>query len=388
MGLGRAAAMILAAGWLAAAARADPPDAPAPRAADAAAPRAVAADAPAPRAGPPSCHALLVGAMPGGELYARRYREWLTRFQAYLTRQAGVPAAQVTVLSGDKEFRDPIVAGLATAESVRAALAALAAKVRPEDQVLLVLVGHGVVTDRSPTLVLPGPDVTAADLADGLGALAARNQVVVNLSSSSGAAVAALAAPGRVLVAATGPTEGNEPVFPEFFLRGLESKRADGEGAPAAGARDGLVTVLEAYNWAAREAALWISRLRSVAGEGWRIDGKESVEIFEKLYGSGAGGRSPFPLAPSSDRAAPDAPVAIGPEGGKLDASWTSRRVLSEHAMLEDCGKKEGVSAVGKEGYEPLAGTREGEPGWLARRVVLGRPDLLPPAAPDAGAKP
>jgi len=335
-------------------------------------------------AAPGKCYAVLLGAMPGEELYARHYRDWLKRFHAYLVQSAGVPAANVVVLSGDKDFKDPVVTGLATAESVRKALADMAAKARPEDQFILFLVGHGVVTEKTPTLVLPGPDIDAQELADALAAVPARNQVVLAFSSASGTAVAVLARRDRVLVTATGPMEGNEPIYPEFFLRGLESKRADGEGAPAAGAKDGRITVLEAYNWAAREAALWIVRIKK-AGGAWKVDGQESVEIFEKLYGAPPGAPGTQKLAPASDRSKPDAPVTIKPPGGKIDNTWVGRRVLSEHAMLEDCGEKSGVSAIGDKGYEPLSGARPGEPGCLARRAVIGSAELLPPASNPPG---
>jgi len=337
--------------------------------------------------GPGQCHAVLVGAMPGEALYAQHYRDWLKRLHVYLTQAAGVPAANIVVLSGDKDFKDPIVAGLATAESVRKALADMAAKVKPQDQFVLALVGHGVSTEKPPTLVLPGPDVTVQELADGLAAIAARNQVLVNLSSAAGSGVSVLARKERVVVAANSPSEGNEPVFPEFFLRGLESKRADGEGAPAAGAKDGRVSLLEAYNWATREAALWIMRMKKTGAE-WELEGKESVEIFEKLYGTPPGAPGTQKLAAGSDRTRPDAPVQIKPLGGKIDESWISRRVLSEHAVLEDCGERDGASALREAGYEPLAGRKPGEPGNLARRVVLGMADLLPETAETPAGKP
>jgi len=338
---------------------------------------AAAQDSAAPAPG--KCYAVILGAMPGEEVYARHYRDWIKRFHAYMVQSAGVPAANVVVLSGDKDFKDPIVAGLATIESVRKAMAEMTAKVKPEDQFILCLVGHGVVTEKTPTLVLPGPDIDAQELADDMAAMAARNQVVLNFSSASGTAMPVFARKDRVVVAATGPMEGNEPVFPEFFLRGLESKRADGEGAPAAGAKDGRVTVLEAFNWAAREAALWIVRIRK-AGVAWKVDGKESVEVFEKLYRDPPGTAGTQKLASGSDRSAPDAPVTIKPPGGKIDSTWVGRRVLSEHAVLEDCGEKNGVSAIGDKGYEPLSGARPGEPGSLARRVCIGSADLLPAA--------
>lgn len=344
----------------------------------AALPRGAAAAEPQGPPEPGRCHALLIGGLPGEELFARHYRDWLTRFHAYLTRTAGVPPENVVVLSGDEAFKDPIVRGPATAESVRKALADAAAKVRPQDQFILMLVGHGVLAEEVPTLALRGPDLSARDLADGLASVPAANQVVLNFTSASGASVPVLARKDRVNVAATSPIEGNETVFAEFFLRGLESRRADGEGAPDAGAKDGTVTLLEAYNWAAREAALWISRLSVTESGAWRIDGKESVEVFEKLYAGPEGMPGTRRLAPESDRTKPDAPVVISPPDGQIDESWLARRVLSEHATLEDAGRDMGVSAIGKDGYAPVAGRKEGEPGSLARRTVLGRADRLP----------
>ena len=329
----------------------------------------LAADAPKPG----QCHALLISGQPGEDVFARRYADWLKRFQAYLVA-TGVPKENIAVLSGDPGFKDPVVSGAATAESVKKAMADAARKVRPEDQFVLFLVGHGVLAEDSPTLALPGPDVSARDFADGLEAIPAANQVVLNFASGSGAFLKALVRKGRVNVTATSPIEGDEPAYAEFFLRGLESKRADGEGGP----KDGVVSVLEAYNWATRETALWISRIRMNQDGTWTLSGKESVEIFEKLYSGPAGKPGVRQLAADADRTKPDAPIAIKPEGGKITEDWLTRRVLSEHALLDDTGAKEGQCAIGKEGYLALPAGKEGEPGGLAARTVIGKAERLP----------
>lgn len=323
------------------------------------------------------CYALLVGGLSGTEVHARRHLDWLVRFRRHLTEVARVPEANIIVLSGDEGVEAPSVRGGASAETVKEALKQLAQKAKPEDQLVLFLVGHGVLTEKVPTLVLPGPDLDAQELSTALKEVKAGNVLILNFSASSGAFLRQLVKSGRVNLAATSPIEGNEPVFAEFFLRGLESKRADGEGAPTAGARDGVVTVLEAYNWATHQTALWIMRIRAV-GKAWRVNGKESVEIFEKLYGGPEGAPGMRKLSPASDRNAPDGVVSIKPKDGIVDGSWEGRRVLSEHSLLEDCGEENGVSAIRAEGYEPLAGKQKGEPGHLARRMVIGRAGLLP----------
>ncbi len=351
------------------------------------------ATAPATRPAGPACYALLVGGMPGTPIHARRYADWLKRFRAYLTGPAGVPAANVVVLSGDETFaKDPIVKGAATAEAVLAELKRLAATVQPQDQFILLTVGHASKRLTVPTLVLPGPDLSAQDLRRALDALPTKQQVLLLFSADSGKWVEELASEQRVIVAAAMPEEGAEPVYAEFFLRGLESKRCDGEGAPAAGRKDGTLTLLEAYNWSTYQTALWIARIRAVElkavssklmivveEKGWNVDGRESVEIFKKLCVAAPGTPGSRILGAGS-RGDIDDPVVPLRATEQYDSSLSQRRMITEHACLEDCGQKTPVTALAAEqkDYEPLAGTKDDEPGRLARRVVLGRGGLLP----------
>ncbi len=328
--------------------------------------------------------ALLIGGMPGTDLHARRYRDWLTRMRAYLVETAGVEAGNVTVLSGERRFaRDSnVVSALADKAGIDSALAALVDKARPPDQAIVFLVGHGQNTGPAPTLLIPGEDLTAQQLAAGLKRLQARNQVVLNFSASSGDFLESLAAPGRVNVAATPQGMVNEPVLAEFFLRALESGSADGEGAPEAGAKDGTTTLLEAYNHAAHETAMWITRITGTWDHSsWSVRGRESVKLFRKLYG-GQGRQPGGRTLKGADAEAPDAPVNLRPPGGKVTKEWQFRRVLSEAATLEDTGDASAAATCllkgeDEKGYTPLVGRDAGSVGSLARRVVLGRPGLL-----------
>jgi len=323
---------------------------------------------PAPASTPPApapgqAYAVLVGGLGGQDPYGKWYADWLARFQTYLTQSARVPAANVALLSGKD----------ATFEAITAAFGKLAARAGPQDQLVLFIVGHGEINGTAPTLSLAGPDPTARQLGALLNAFPAKNQVILNFSASSGDFLKVLSAPGRVNLTATSPTELEEPVFPEFFLRGLESKRA-GAG------KNGPITMLEAYNWAAQQTALWIGRWQQTGDPEqtdftqWKASGRETVEIFEKLYSS----LPTRKLDPDSDRNAPDAPVDLVPPGGEITADWASRRVVDEHAMLEDCGQGIGVSVVTDKGFQPILGQKQGDPGYLAAHTVLGQPALIP----------
>jgi hypothetical protein len=318
--------------------------------------------------------------MPGTPVHARQYRDWLKRFHTYLTQKAGVPAGNIVVLSGDKDYKNPILTGEATEASVLKALTDAAAKTKPQDQFILFMVGLGVTTEKVPMLVLPGPDITARQIADALKDIPARNQVVLDFSAASGSSAGILARPGRVVICANMPGENTPPVFAEFFLSGLETARADGQDAPAAGQKDGVITLLEAYHWGAWNTAQWIARQHNAGENAWRVDGRESVQIFRKLYVSATNEPGSRQLSPDSDAAGEDQIVRLKLRDTEDEIAQTKRRVITEHAGLEDCGAQEPVSALSdeKKDYTPLTGTSEGEPGALARRVVLGKPDLLP----------
>jgi hypothetical protein len=368
----------------------------------------------------PQCHALIVGGLPGSRIYARRYRDWITRFHAYLTDEAGVPDENVTVLSADPDFDAAFVQGTATTKAVSDALRAVAVKAGPGDQFVLVLIAHGGVVRDPPTIVLKGPDLSATDLAGLMEKIPASEQVVLNFTSSSGMSLKHLSGEGRVYVSATAPRESNEPVLAEFFLQAIETGRADGEGAPKAGRKDDAITLLEAYNWSTFQVAQFIGRqkapyerrMEGVFPRGdWIVDGRESVRLFKKLYDGDQDEPGSAALAPESRDDIPDPIVELKPpEGRPTVEKWDARRVLGEHATLEDCGRRVGASALtpwvrpekqggdasqGREddydpddgGYAPLAGRRPGEPGYLARQIVLGRPGRhkeKKPAEPDA----
>jgi hypothetical protein len=328
-------------------------------------------------------HVLLVGGLPGSPVYARRYQDWIKRFHAYFTGALKVPAANIIVISGDKDFKDPIVKGLANAESIQKELIAMAGKVKPADQFVLLLLGHGGVTDPIPTLVVPGPDINAPQILEGLDRITAQNQVILNFSAAGGAMVKPLKKKDRVQVTAVRDMEANEPVYTEFFLRGLESGEADGAEAPDAGKKDGTITLLEAYHWAARQTALWIARQsKTPDGDTWKLDGKQSIEIFEKLTKAEAGQFGARQLDPQSNRAVPDVEVPLVPPPDQMPEDWTGKRIITEHAALEDCGAEIPVAALQSEGFKPLTGKAAGEPGALARRVVLGKAALLKAEGP------
>ncbi len=318
---------------------------------------------------PGTCHVLIAAGLPGTPVHARRFADWAGRFHAWFTARAGVAAANVTLLGAAPA--GAAAPAPATAAALLAELQRLATVVRPEDPFVLVLLGHGSVTDGTAKFLLPGPDLAVADLAAALEPLRSGNQVLLLLTSASGDAVAAVAREGRVVIAATRPAETAEPVFAEFFLRGLE--------APAAA---GPITLLEAYHRAALATPRWIRRVRKDGdADEWLVSGRDSVALFKALCEAPASADGGRQLSPRSRADIPDPEVPLATPAKEL-AAFDGVRVVGEHAVLEDAGMPIGTAALQGAEFRPLVGTAVGEPGARARRVVLGRAELLPGGPP------
>ena len=156
--------------------------------------------------------------------------------------KAGVPGDRITWLAETEQAQ---AAGRSTKERVEQELVRLGGA-EPGEQVLLVFIGHGSDAGE-PKLNLPGPDLTAADLARVLTGYGTRPVAVVVAASSSGGFAEKLAAPGRLVITATRTgQERNETRFGHWFAQAFAGGAADID-------KDGALSLLEAYAYTVRE---------------------------------------------------------------------------------------------------------------------------------------
>ena len=165
-------------------------------------------------------------------------------------RSAG-STAHVYTLSG----------GEATAAQLRSTVAAIAQSSTAADEFVLVLIGHGSFDGTEYKFNLPGPDLSAAELAALCDRVPAKRQLVVDTTSASGGAVAALERPGRAVIAATkSGTEKNATVFARYWVAALQDRAADTD-------KNEAVTAMEAYTYAARKTAAFYDEQKRLATE-------------------------------------------------------------------------------------------------------------------------
>jgi hypothetical protein len=153
--------------------------------------------------------------------------------------KASAEPAHVYTLSGAQ----------ATASQLRDTLGTVARDARPEDDFVLILIGHGSFDGVEYKLNLVGPDVTAAQIAEMCDRIPARRQLVVNTTSASGGSIATLERPGRAVIAATkSGTEKNATVFARYWVEALQDPAADTDKSDS-------ISAMEAFSYAAKKTA-------------------------------------------------------------------------------------------------------------------------------------
>ena len=204
-------------------------------------------------AGPCLAHAefyfLNVAGLGGESDYEQRFTSLAADLDR-LSRAAGT-SAHVVTLSGAQ----------ATREHLQQALGDIADHAHADDVLVITLVGHGSFDGSQYKFNLPGPDVSAEQLAAWCERIPATRQLIVNTTSASGGSVKALQRHDRVVIAATKTgTEKNATVFARYWVEALQDPGADTD-------KNQVITALEAFEYATRKTAAFYETEKRLATE-------------------------------------------------------------------------------------------------------------------------
>jgi hypothetical protein len=258
---------------------------------------------------------LTVAGLGGEPDYEQRFAMWAGEIESILKSAGG--DAKVETLKGAS----------ATRVNVRASLEKIAREAQPQDALVVMLIGHGSYDGVDYKINLPGPDLTAADLAALLDRVPATRQLVVNMTSASGGAMNALRKENRVVIAATKTgAERNATVFPRYWVEALRDPAADTD-------KNETISALEAFHYAQHKIADYYESQKRLATEHPLLvdTGKDAG----KDTGKGAGAQGPSAENSEGLRAAAFPLVRLG-AAKSLANDPEKRKLLLKKERLEE----------------------------------------------------
>lgn len=296
---------------------------------------------------PPSRYAVVISGASGGGEYADRFWEWSSKLVATLKDPLQWPRENLFFLAEDPE-RDP---SLVTARAVKSDLMQLVgeleSRVRPDDLLFLLLLGHGNFDGSDYRYNLRGPDLTGAELSAILDRFPAQRIVLVCTTPASGALIPRLSRGNRVILTATkNGHEGNETVFARFFVESLHGPEADTD-------KSRHVSLLEAYSYTHRKVKEWYAEKNRLATEHARLDDNgDGVGTALPDAGSGEGLLAgQVTLAKPIEAVSPAAPGSAPTElealrKKKVELEVALRKLRTRKAALPSAQYREQLEAL------------------------------------------
>jgi hypothetical protein len=339
----------------------------------------------------PAARAVILSGLGGSEMYTRNLMDWAKRMNSVLTKKCGLAQKNIIILAEKEDLKGTPKIEKSTAENFRKAMEKTGKALGPNDQFILFIAGHGQINEEPGKLCLPGPDITTSEVGELVDALPTEKIVIINAASGGADYLKRYMKTGRVIITATGyETEGTQTYFTEFFIRGYETGEADLN-------KDKKIDLLEAYTYSTRWTTNFYHRQYLVKKPNlgdrrkkpepgktyWLVRGKETRKIWRRVYG----GTNNIPGIPPAQKnqegevvnALPadlDNEPDTEPKFGRFDFHWHNRRMLAEHARLDDLEDSEKAFFLWKpyKFQKPPVNAQPGETGYYARKTVLGKP--------------
>ncbi len=263
----------------------------------------------------------------GAPEYDTQFAKWASDLDKQL--ETGGPDVHVIALGSTASTR----------AKVTETLARLSTELNPDDAFGLFLIGHGTFDGDEYKLNLPGPDMTGHELAALINKVPAKRQLVVNMTSCSGASFGVLSRKDRVVITATkSGTEKNAPVFARYWVDALRDPAADAD-------KNGTVSALEAFTYAQRKTAAYfeseklLATEHSMIADNGKSDGVRTISLADREGALAAA----FPLI------RPASAIAEQREPGEAETGRTERRSRSQNRppeVSESSTRARGIQAA------------------------------------------
>lgn len=182
--------------------------------------------------------AVIISGATGGEDYAAQYMAWTNDLAQALSGRLAFAAENVTVLA-----ESDAAGNASTAENVRRTLTALRQRMKRDDLLFILMIGHGTFDGTDAKFNLVGRDLESSEWASLLQPLPG-TVVVVNTTAGSFPFLERLSGPRRIVITATDSVAQRfDTVFPEYFIKAFLDDAADLD-------KNGRISMWEAFAFA------------------------------------------------------------------------------------------------------------------------------------------
>jgi hypothetical protein len=164
---------------------------------------------------------------------------------SFFTDRLGVSREAVDILCDQESPAFGASTTACTRENLRKALDALASNVRPFDRFIFYYTGQANRAADTLRLNVRGPDVVHGELVQWLGAIKARQKLIILDCPCAGLAIKDLADPHSIIICTARADQYDSPKFSEYFVPALLSWEADGDA-------DGRLSLLDAFQSTSR----------------------------------------------------------------------------------------------------------------------------------------
>ena len=272
-------------------------------------------------------YALLIGGLGGDAEHTEKFKGYLFDTRKALIESMGFDESNVVVLGENRIVEESYIDDLSNAENIRAQFGVLSNKVTSQDDVFIMLFGHGGYEGGIARLNIPRRDLSQNDFADLVQAIDARRLVFINTASASAPFIEALAGEGRIVITATRTgTQTNETLFPQYVVESLTNPGTDRD-------KDGRISIAEIFAYSAEKTDQWYEDNGHLATENALISDTGSSEgsRIEEMEENGAGQVAAFTYLSPANAAMLAAGGADSPE----IASWFEEKNQIELDIAE-----------------------------------------------------
>jgi len=258
---------------------------------------------------PAATYYVTISGLGGEPDYEQRFKMWADDIDSTL-KKAGGGTSVATLVNPSRD-------------QIRARFAGLAGTAKPDDVLVLMLIGHGSYDGVDYKFNLTGPDITGAELAALMDRVPATRQCVVNMTSASGGSIEALRRPDRIVITATKTgTARHATVFARYWAEALRDPAADTD-------KNDSVSALEAFRYTERKVVDYFETQKRLATE----------HALLEDTGKGEGERNPSPENGEGRLAGAFPVVRLGANAAAA-ANPATRALLEKKESLEQAIEK------------------------------------------------